>query len=440
MITRFAPSPTGYLHIGGVRTALFNYLFTRKNKGTYLLRIDDTDKERSKNEFEQDIIAGFKLLGLNWDNKEIIRESERSSIYKKYLEKLLSEDKAYISKETPKEPGDREEVIRFRNPNSRVVIDDLIRGKVSVDTTDLGDFVIAKSVEEPIYHFASVVDDFEMKITHVIRAEEHLANTPRQILIQEAIGAPRPVYAHIPLILAPDRTKLSKRHGATSLTDYLKMGYHKDALINFLAFLGWNPGGEREIYSLDELVELFDITKVQKGGAIFNIEKLNWFNKEYISKLSDEEFDNSAKSFLPSWFANDPRYERARNIIREKISVFGEIPNIFENGDLAFLKETIDYNSDLLLWKKSPSREESKKHLSYIAKALSTVDQKDFSMEKIKGLIWDYADKAGKGNVLWPFRVAVTGQEKSPDPFVSAYILGKQTSLQRLEKAISDLS
>ena len=440
MITRFAPSPTGFLHIGGVRTALFNYLFTRKNKGTYILRIDDTDKERSKKEYEQDIIEGFKLLGLTWDNKELIRQSERSQIYKNYLNKLISENKAYISKETPEEPGDREEVIRFRNPNKKVIIEDLIRGQVTVDTTDLGDFIIAKSVDEPIYHFASVVDDFEMKITHVVRAEEHLANTPRQILIQEAIGAPRPIYAHIPLILAPDRTKLSKRHGATSLTDYVKMGYHKDALINFLAFLGWNPGGEREVYNLDELVDLFDITKVQKGGAIFNIEKLNWFNKEYISKLNDQEFDKLAKDFLPQWFANDPRYERARGTIREKVSIFGEISKMFEHGDLAFLKESINYNPDLLLWKKSPSREESKAHLVHVRDILKDLHQDDFVVQTIRDSIWDYAEKSGRGNVLWPLRVALTGQEKSPDPFVSAYILGKDISIQRIDKAISDLS
>src|SRR3989338_1934945 len=186
---RFAPSPTGFLHIGGVRTALFNFLFAKKNGGLYYLRIDDTDKERSKKEYEEEIIAGFQKLGLLWDNKEIIRQSERLILYKKYLEKLLTEDKAYISNETNVKEGERAEVIRLRNPNKKIEFEDLVRGKVVFDTSELGDFVIAKSLDEPIYHFASVIDDLEMAITHVIRAEEHLSNTPRQILIQEAVGA-----------------------------------------------------------------------------------------------------------------------------------------------------------------------------------------------------------------------------------------------------------
>ena len=439
IITRFAPSPTGLLHIGGVRTALFNYLFTKKNGGTYILRIDDTDTARSKKEYEEDIVAGFKLLGLDWDNKELIRQSERTDIYKKYLEKLIAEDKAYISQEETEDLGKRSEVIRLRNQNKKVIIDDLIRGKVSVDTTDLGDFVIAKSLTEPIYHFASVVDDFEMNITHIVRAEEHLANTPRQILIQEAIGAPRPIYAHIPLILAPDRSKLSKRHGATALTEFLKMGYLKEAVINYLAFLGWNPGGEREIYNLQELCQLFEIEKVQKGGAIFNIEKLNWYNREYLNKLSDQDFDNLAKSYIPDWLISTSNYDKVRPLIREKISLFSEIPKMFIDGDLSFLKETKSYNSDMLLWKKSPDREETKKHLLYIKQILSGMPPEDFVVDKIKAGLWSYAEEHGKGNVLWPFRVAITGLEKSPDPFVSSYLVGKEESLKRIDFALSHL-
>ena len=218
IVTRFAPSPTGFLHIGGVRTALFSYLYARQNNGTFALRIEDTDKARNKEEWTVGLIQDLEWLGLKHD--VFAKQSERTDRYRAHIEKMIGNGTAYISKEKVVEVGQRDEVIRFKNPNKKVVINDLIRGNVEVDTTDLGDFIIARSIDEPVYHLAVVVDDFEMGITHVIRAEEHLSNTPRQILIQEAIGAPRPFYAHLPLVLAGDRSKLSKRkHGETvSLT------------------------------------------------------------------------------------------------------------------------------------------------------------------------------------------------------------------------------
>ncbi|MCX6717904.1 MAG: glutamate--tRNA ligase family protein, partial [Candidatus Taylorbacteria bacterium] len=249
-----------------------------------MLRIEDTDKIRSTKESEDDIMTGIKWLGLSYD--EFFRQSERERIYKAYIEKLISEDKAYISKEEVKEEGQRAEVIRFRNPNKKVKFNDLIRGEIEFDTTELGDFVIAKSLEEPVFHLVVVVDDFEMGVTHIIRGEDHISNTPRHILIQEAISAPTPIYAHLPLMLAEDRAKLSKRkHGEmTSVKYYQKMGYTPGAFVNFLAFVGWNPGTEKEIFSLDEMIQEFDISKVQKAGAIFNPQKLLWYNKEYIKK------------------------------------------------------------------------------------------------------------------------------------------------------------
>jgi glutamyl/glutaminyl-tRNA synthetase len=291
VVTRFPPSPTGFLHVGSVRTALFNYLFAKKFGGEMILRIEDTDKERSKKEFEVNITDSLCWLSLPWSNEKILRQSERSDVYKKYLEKLIVEGKAYVSRETPKEEGDRAEVVRFKNPNKKIKFTDLIRGEIEFDTTELEDFVIAKSLEEPLYHLAVVIDDFESGVTHVIRGEDGISNTPRQILIQEAIGAPRPIYAHLPLILAPDRSKLSKRkHGeSVSINFYREKAYFPEAILNYLALLGWNPGDDREIFSLEELVQVFDLSKVQKGGAIFNIEKLNWFNKQYLQKLSAEE-------------------------------------------------------------------------------------------------------------------------------------------------------
>ena len=293
--TRFAPSPTGLLNFASVRTALFNYLFAKKNNGKFALRIEDTDKERSKKEFEDDIVSGLKWLKLDWD--EFLRQSDRLDLYKKYLKKLVDDGYAFVSTE---EEGARKEVIRFKNPGGRIHFDDLIRGRVEMDLTDLGNFVIAKDLKEPLYHVAVVVDDFETGITHVIRGEDHISNTPRQILIQRAIGAVQPIYAHLPLLLGKDKSKLSKRHGAEPLSAYREKGYITHAILNFAGLLGWHPVDEREILSLDELIGLFSIERVQKGGAVCDFEKLNWFNREYIKRLSLDELAAMAKEYISS--------------------------------------------------------------------------------------------------------------------------------------------
>ena len=271
---RMAPSPTGNFHVGGARTALFNFLFAKQNNGKFILRIEDTDKERSKKEFEDDIFESLEWLGLKYD--EFYRQSERGEIYRNYVEKMLNNDSVYEAED---------KVIRFRNPNKKIKFNDLVRGEIEFDTTELKDFVIAKSVDEPLYHLAVVIDDFESGITHVIRGEDHISNTPRQILIQEAIGAPRPLYAHLPLILAQDRSKLSKRkHGeSVSLDYYRNKGYSPEAIINYLALLGWNPGTEQEIFTLPELINVFDLERVHKGGAIFDEKKLAWVNRKHFN-------------------------------------------------------------------------------------------------------------------------------------------------------------
>ncbi|KKT38587.1 MAG: Glutamate-tRNA ligase [Parcubacteria group bacterium GW2011_GWA1_44_13] len=247
VITRFAPSPTGVLHIGSVRTALYSWLYARQNNGKFILRIEDTDKERSKKEFEDNIIDGLNWLGLKHD--EFFRQSDRSVFYKERIIELIAKGAVYVSKEEPKEPGERAEVIRFKNPNKVVTFRDEVRGDISFDTTELGDFVIAKDFDTPLYHFAVVVDDFDMGVTHIIRGDDAISNTPRQILIQEALGAPRPVYTHLPMILAPDKSKLSKRHGALAVTEYREEGYLPEAIINFVALMGWNPGNDQELLS-----------------------------------------------------------------------------------------------------------------------------------------------------------------------------------------------
>jgi glutamyl/glutaminyl-tRNA synthetase len=334
VITRFPPSPTGFLHIGRARTALFNYLFAKKNDGKMVFRLEDTDRTRSKKEYEDSMIESLKWLGISWDNEVIERQSERTEIYKKYLRKLVDENKAYLSKEKIEEgekAGQENEVVRFKNPNTKITFTDLIRGDITFDTTELGDFIIARNIDEPLYHLTVVVDDFEMGITHIIRGDDGISNTPRQILIQQGIGAPKPIYAHLPLILAPDKSKLSGRHGAVSVTEYEKNGYLPQALINYLALLGWNPGTEQEIFSIEELIQAFEISKIQKAGAVFNIEKLNWFNKQYISKMSDVEFSVYAGNFISKDIPN-----KILPLIKEKISYFGEIEALL-NGELSVL-------------------------------------------------------------------------------------------------------
>ncbi|MSU55394.1 MAG: glutamate--tRNA ligase [Candidatus Taylorbacteria bacterium] len=441
VVTRFAPSPTGYMHMGSVRTALFAYLFARNHNGKFILRIEDTDKERSKKEFDQAILDTMKWLGLDYD--EIYRQSERGTIYRKYIEKLISEGKAFVSKEEVTEEGQRSEVIRFKNPNKKISFKDLIKGDVTFDTTELGDFVIAKSLDEPVFHLAVVVDDFEMGITHVIRGEDHVSNTPRHILIFEALGAPVPTFAHLPLVLAPDRTKLSKRkHGEiVSLEYYRKLGYLSVSIINFMALIGWNPGNDKEVFSISELIKIFDLEKVQKGGAIFNTEKLNWFNKHYIQLLSQEEKFLHLKELGDIPFLNEIGEKiNLLNLMTERISNFSELAFSLKSGEYDFLFKKPEYSMDLIFWKGEVDVLKTKERLINVKTILEAVDSNSFNKEVIKESLWPFAEKEGRGSVLWPVRVALSGKEKSPDPFTLSEILGKDETLVRLVYAINLLS
>jgi len=453
VVTRFAPSPTGFMHMGSVRTALFAYLFARQNGGKFILRIEDTDKERSKKEFDDAILDAMKWLGLGYD--EIYRQSERNAVYRKNIEKLLKEGKAFISKETasPTTPsvgtdtppraggeGKRAEVIRFKNPNKKVKFTDLIRGDIEFDTTELGDFVIAKSIDEPVFHLAVAIDDYEMGITHVIRGEDHISNTPRHILIFEALSAPTPTFVHLPLVLAPDRTKLSKRkHGEiVSLEYYRKLGYLSDAIINFMALIGWNPGDDREIFSLSGLVKVFDLSKVQKGGAIFNMEKLNWFNKQYLQKLKPEQVLIRLKSFVPA--NRFPTNDRLAELMVERVSALGELQALVDAGEFDYFFSDPMYDKSALLWKGKGDYEKVKTRLEAVKKILEDSLTETFDKDKVKEVLWPYAEKEGRGEVLWPLRVSLSGKEKSPDPFTLAAILGKEETLARLKTAINLLS
>ncbi len=436
IIARFPPSPTGWFHIGNARTALFNYFFVKKNGGKLLFRLEDTDRERSKQEYADDIVEGLEWLGLKLDFAHVYKQSEHAATYRKYLEELIASGKAYISKEEAKEEGQRSEVIRLKNPGKKVTFTDMIRGEVTVDTAELGDFVIAKSLDEPIYHLAVVIDDFEMGVNHIIRGEDGIYNTPRQILIQEAIGAPRPVYAHMPFILNADRSKLSKRKEGelVSLKYYREHGYLPEAMVNYLAFLGWNPGGTEEIFSIAEIIDRFDIMKVQKAGAIFNKEKLLWYNKEYMKRLPPKTVQHEIGKRIASKISDRGMLEKLAPIVLDRIQVWSDIDSMLALGELDYFALRPTLAPEMLVWKKGGTKAEAQANLRAISDMLSTLT--DFNPESLKGLLMPLAEEKGKGNVLWPLRVALSGKEKSPDPFTLLSIFGKEESLARITGAI----
>lgn len=433
IVTRFAPSPTGLLHLGNYRTAVFAYLFAKKNNGKFILRIEDTDRLRSKKEYEDNILESLKWLGLSYDN--FYRQSENLKDHTEALEKLIASGKAYISKEEAKDgSGIIKEIVRFKNPNKVVVFEDLIRGKIETDTTDLGDFVIAKSITEPLFHLAVIVDDYNEGVTHVIRGEDHIPNTPRQILIHEALGIKHPTYAHLPLVLSQDRTKLSKRKGALPVSDYRDKGYLKEALLNFMAFIGWNPGGEREIYSLDELVNEFNLSSVHKGGAIFNEEKLNWMNKEHVKRQSSTEQFNELKKRLNGF--TDELISKLQETIIERISNYGEVDTVINKEFEFFIKEP-EVTAEKLIWKDASIAET----IDNLMSVKNIIENNNYNnLDEIKKLIMPLAEEKGKGNVLWPLRYALSGLDKSVDPFTICSVLDKATSLRRLNKSIDVLT
>jgi len=438
---RIAPSPTGPLHIGTARTALFNWLFARQNKGFFILRIEDTDLERSAPEFEKDILESLQWLDLNWDEK-LYRQSERLDIYEKHIKQLLEKDSAYwcqCTKEEleierqyflsqglpPKYSGKCREknlkmgaVIRFRMPDRHISFTDIIRGKIEFDAGLFGDIVVAKNLRTPLYNLAAVIDDAEMKISHVIRGEDHIANTPKQILLQETLGFHRPHYGHLPLILDPGRAKLSKRYAATAIKEYQEQGYLPDALVNFMALLGWHPANEREILSRQELIKEFDLVHVQKAGAIFNPEKLNWLNSQYLKRSGDEQLLK-----LLHW----PRSEKNKKIV----ALFKERARTLKHfSQLAgFLKNLPDYETDLLLWKEQ-KRGDAYQALEKTAALIKKGEEKEIAA---------LAEKEGRGEIFWLLRVALSGLKDSPPPLEILEVLGKKEALARIKIAMEKL-
>lgn len=465
---RIAPSPTGLFHIGTARTALFNFLFARKYGGVFILRIEDTDTERSERHFEEDIIAGLRWLGIEWDeglgkegNSAPYRQSERTHMYREALERLFAEKKTYrcfCTKEeleaqkqymlasglAPKYAGTCSQlteaeaeqkskegipsVIRFRSPARRLAFHDLIKGKIETDTGLIGDFIIAKSESEPLYNFAVAVDDARMRITHVIRGEDHISNTPRQILLLEAMGCPVPVYGHVPLILGPDKSKLSKRHGATSVLEYKEQGYLAEALVNFIAFLGWNPGDERELFLMEELIQEFDIRNVHTSNAVFNIQKLDWFNAQYIRRKSADELAELCAPYLPS--ADKQMLRRVVALEKERMKKLSDIRELAE-----FFFALPAYGADLLVWRKS-TKADTQARLPLIVDTLAGVPENEFTAARVKEALAELVSQYGNGDIYWPLRVALSGKEASPGPAEIAEVLGKTETLKRVQHAV----
>ena len=472
---RFAPSPTGPLHIGAARTALFNWLFAKKNKGKFILRIEDTDISRYKKEYEKDILEALKWLGLNWD-KGPYYQSRRKKIYKKYIEKLLKEGKAFWCYHTKEElEAEKKEqmkrgetprhiceykfkgaiknsklkgIIRFNTPIKKIKFMDIIRGEVEFDTKLLGDFSIAKDLNNPLYNLTCVIDDYEMKINYVIRGEDHIPNTPKQILLQEALGFPTPHYAHLPLILGPDKSKLSKRHNAMSINEYKELGYLPEALINFMVFLGWNPKDEREFFLLDDLIKEFSLKNIRKSGAIFNIQRLDYLNGYYIrhtdlnkltkmcipylekAKLIKKIKDLKFKILETNEIIDFNYIKKIVKLEQERIKKLSEIKEFTE----FFFKKKLEYKPELLKWG-NMSLIEVKRNLEILEKEILKINENEFTEKKLKDALMPLGEKYGRGEILWPFRVALSGKKASPGPFEIAEILGKEKVLQRIKEA-----
>lgn len=442
---RIAPSPTGYLHIGTAQSALYNWLFARKNNGQFFLRIEDTDRGRSTVEYEQSIIESLTWLGLDW-NGEITRQSERSNKYREALEKLIkagkiqhkifsAEEKSTMLKEGKKSSKEIYVLpVDTSTSTNPVTFTDLIRGPISVEQKNIGDVVIARVPEENpddiifLYNFVVVVDDIDMEITHVIRGEDHISNTPKQLLIYNSLGKKPPQFAHLPLLLASDRSKLSKRHGATAVVNY-KDDYLPEAIINFLGKLSYTFSSD--IVDRDEMVGEFELSKVHHSGAVFDVKKLDWINGEYIKKLGDKELLEKLRPHVGT--ADPTSVSKILPLARERIKKFSDIK------EFDFFFRTPEYDGALLTWKFKSDKEISAS-LSAVLEVLKKIDWKKFDGGKLRKELDTLSSQIGdRGLVYWPFRVALTGQKTSPDPVDVAKILGKEKTLERVQNAISKI-
>lgn len=491
--TRFAPSPTGYLHVGGLRTALYSYLFATKNGGKFVLRIEDTDRERYVEDGIQNILSSLYWAGIIPDEGVVMDpkgkisqkgdcggsyiQSERLDIYKKYINELIDKGHAYycfctserleevrqfqqlnklptgydkhcrdLSPEEVKkriEAGEKY-VVRMKMPlTGETVFNDVVKGEVRIKNELVDDQVILKSDGFPTYHLAVVVDDHFMGITHIIRGDEWISSVPKHVNLYKMFGWEVPVMAHLPLLLNSDKSKLSKRQGDVSVEDYRKKGYLPEAILNFVAFLGWNPGDEREFFTLEELVKEFSLEKIGKSGAVFNLEKLDWFNSHYISQLSEDKLIALTKPFiLDSGVMTEKQLKgkeewlvKALNLEKGRVATLADLAK-----SIGFLVKVPEYSKDMLIWKKG-SLEEVKKVLPELKDFLNNLSVQSFEAKNLQEKVGEWITQKGysNGSVLWPMRVALSGLEKSPPPFEIAEVLEKEETINRIETAIAKL-
>ena len=472
VVTRFAPSPTGFMHVGGVRTALFAWLWARKNNGIFILRIEDTDKEREVEGSIEHIIESLKWLGLEYDagpdkceDGMCYTQSERLDLYKKYANVLIEKGFAYPDPYTKEElEGFRKKAeeekrpflyrehrpenfevwdgtkpLRFKTPEIKSYKwNDVVQGDLSAGPEALDDFILIKSDGYPTYNFAHIVDDIEMHVTHVVRGQEFISSTPKFLSVYEALGINPPIYVTTPPILgATGNKKLSKRDGAKDILDYEKEGYLPYTMVNYLAFLGFNPGGEREIFTPKELVEVFDLSKIQRSGSKWSDEKLNWFNKEHIKLLPADEIEKNILKWLPVEMKNSDISKKLVPVILERISKWGDIKNMVEAGELDMFFKIPVYEKEKLIFKKY-NLENAKNNIKVAIDVLENIPEENFTQEIIKEKLMVVAGKLEeRGALLHPVRFALSGLDKSPDPFTIASILGKNETISRLQKAIN---
>lgn len=473
---RIAPSPSGNLHIGTARTALFNYLFAKKHVGKFILRIEDTDLERSNNEYIKNIFDSLKALGLTWDEGPDVdgpygpySQSERFDIYPKYAQILIDKGYAYECFCTPEEleaeklisqekkmahvyskkckhlsEAEKEELrkqgrkpaIRFAVENKELIFNDLVKGELKFDTSLIGDFVIMKSNRTPTYNFAVVVDDMLMEITHVIRGEDHISNTPKQILMYEALGAKIPEFGHLGMILAPDRSKLSKRHGATGVSEFVEKGYLIDALVNFVALLGWSPSDGVEIKTVNEIAQDFRIHEVSSSNSIFEYDKLNWMNSQYIKKLSTEELKEKLLPFLTKYDLSELSEEkllRMVEITREPLVILSDITDAvpyFFGNDVSIEPEV---QTDVL---NTETSQTVLKEVQYLVQNWDFDDEESLhhTLEELRNSFKEKGIKPKE--TMWAVRAAVTGRVKGADICAVLSVLGKEKVLKRIQNAL----
>ena len=458
VITRFAPSPTGTLHIGGVRTALFNYVYAKQNDGLFLVRIEDTDRERSTKEYEKNILDNLISIGLNPDQTPI-NQSERNEIYIKAAEKIIESGNAYwcdcSSEELDKMRQEqtaagmkpmydgrsrnlglersKNTALRLATPESgEIVVNDIIRGEIKFNNTELDDLILLRSDGTPTYHLCNVVDDYEQGVTTVIRGEDHISNTPRQIHIQNALGYPELEYAHLPLVLGTDKKRLSKRNAATSLEEYREKGYLDSAILNTLARLGWSKG-DNEVFYLDDLIKDFDIREVQKAGAIFDISKLDWLNSQHLANLSLDEFKKQLEPFLNKLDININNHENI-NLLMESMRTSDNNYSGIANSLIPYYRDIDGYDEKAI-----KKYIKDKSILSNIKDILNGIN--DWNEISIDEALKEYQSKNDLSvpAVNQPIRIALTGSTKSPSLGLTLVIFGKNKSIERIDKLLNTI-